>query len=236
MTERHSERPVADPLLLFSGMDFSGKSTLAKGVSAAIESPHVSRHRFLAPVDPIQGMIDAGAWLPRPEFVQRLLRFVVDDRAARVGATEFVLQDSLWFLKFAARLLTEEPNRYRAETEALLDIAQTIKPLGSFYLTASHADRVSRLYGREVSGAIVTKSDRLVRDRGAFEATDLQYRALVDECFPNTVVLDSSSMSPTAMVACAMSRFRGPRIGGLSGGGHPEQTGSASVLAERGPA
>lgn len=181
-------------------MDFAGKSTLTRSVSPLLAVPHTLRHRFISQIDPIQELIDHRVWIPRHDFVPLLVEMVLQD-LGQVDPAEWVLQDSLWFLKFVARLTHEEPNCYGLEVDAILAATAQLNPSGSFYLSASRRDRLARFRRRSLRPSTLSNSDRLISRWQDFAAIDAVYLDLITHCFPGTEILDTSSEAPSALAA-----------------------------------
>lgn len=178
-------------VLLLSGMDFAGKTTAISLLSASVMQKHVVRHRFLSASDPIQEFIDDNLWIPRDEFVPLLVSLVRADVLNR-DLGNLIIQDSLWFLKFAARLLHEDPRKYELDIEELLRLAQALPPVASFYLTAGRGDRLARYRKRSLGVRRMSRSDQLVLDWDNFEAIDSLYMNLVQESFADTLIVNTS--------------------------------------------
>ena len=57
---------------LFSGMDFSGKSTTVQNLSIEMPGKFKCQQKFITPIQTLQEMIDNNIWIPRKDFIPLL--------------------------------------------------------------------------------------------------------------------------------------------------------------------
>lgn len=58
---------------LFSGMDFSGKSTTISLINKRLPNVFKSQSKFITPIKTLEIMIDRDIWLPREKFIPLLI-------------------------------------------------------------------------------------------------------------------------------------------------------------------
>lgn len=91
---------------LFSGMDFSGKSTTIESIDKVMPGVFNRQQKFLTPIQTLQRMIDNNIWVPRDEFIPLLQKMVRDDLKDYKDNGP-ILQDTLWIIKFTSKLLVD---------------------------------------------------------------------------------------------------------------------------------
>lgn len=62
---------------LFSGMDFSGKSTTVQNLSIEMPGKFKCQQKFITPIQTLQEMIDNNIWIPRKDFIPLLQEMVL---------------------------------------------------------------------------------------------------------------------------------------------------------------
>ena len=83
---------------LFTGMDFSGKTTIIKNIDMAMPGVFKIQKKFLTPIDTIEKVRKRDSWLP-PEEWKPLLQNTVKQDIANYKENGPILQDSLWIIK-----------------------------------------------------------------------------------------------------------------------------------------
>lgn len=99
---------------LFSGMDFSGKSTTVQNLSIEMPGKFKCQQKFITPIQTLQEMIDNNIWIPRKDFIPLLQEMVLTD-VQDYCQKDLILQDTLWVIKFTTKLLTDGKNIYETE-------------------------------------------------------------------------------------------------------------------------
>lgn len=184
---------------LFSGMDFSGKSTTISLINKRLPNVFKSQSKFITPIKTLEIMIDRDIWLPREKFIPLLIGLVTKDIANYKDCGP-VLQDTLWVIKFVARLCAEDSDRYHSEIVHLLQLIDSYPDVDSFYLTATMEERMKRYNMRVALGKRISQSDRLVFSYDIFEKTETHYRNIILKIFPRTKVIDTTFSSPENIV------------------------------------
>ena len=180
---------------LFNGMDFSGKSTLIKFIDYAMPNVFKLQKKFITPIDTLQKMIERNIWVPRDIFIPLLQKMVEEDISTyQVGAP--ILQDTLWIIKFSARLLAENSKNYLKEIDKLLHLIEKYPKMDSFYITTTTEERLKRYKMREISGERISASDKLLFSIEYFEETEKYYKDIIFNRFPNTQLIDTTFDSP----------------------------------------
>lgn len=128
---------------LFSGMDFSGKSTTVQNLSIEMPGKFKCQQKFITPIQTLQEMIDNNIWIPRKDFIPLLQEMVLTD-VQDYCQKDLILQDTLWVIKFTAKLLTDGKNIYETEITKLLSLIKNYPDMDSFYVTASMEKRKER--------------------------------------------------------------------------------------------
>ena len=86
---------------LFSGMDFSGKTTIINGINNKIPSTFKIKKKFLTPIDLIENVRKMDTWLS-PEEWKPLLQKNIQMDIDNYKEDGLVLLDSLWIIKYLA--------------------------------------------------------------------------------------------------------------------------------------
>ena len=84
---------------LFSGMDFSGKTTIIKNIDMLMPGIFKIQKKFLTPIDTIQKVRERDTWLP-PEEWKPLLQNTIKKDISDYQENGLILQDSLWIIKW----------------------------------------------------------------------------------------------------------------------------------------
>lgn len=176
---------------LFSGMDFSGKSTTIKSVEALFPNTFKIQSKFLTPIDTIQKMIDQNIWIPRHTFIPLLQKIVTKD-ILNYQENGLILQDTLWVIKFTARLLADDSYDCHDAIAVLLDLINQYPDMDSFYITTTLKERKKRYNIRKKSGKRITRSDKLILSKEIFNRTEKHYRSILLNRFPNTQIIDTT--------------------------------------------
>lgn len=185
---------------LFSGMDFSGKSTIIKCINTYIPNTFICQEKFLTPIDTLEKMIANNIWLPpREEFVPLLLDLLEKDTSSYIEQGT-ILQDTLWAIKFVARLCVDKDNYYQKEIDEIMNLIIRYPYVDSFYITTTIDKRIERYMIRKNLGKRISKSDILIFSSDLFTEVENKYREIVFELFPDTKLIDTTHNSPEIIV------------------------------------
>ena len=188
---------------LISGMDFSGKSTIIKGINEAMPGVFKIQKKFLTPIDTIEKVRKRDNWLP-PEEWKPLLQDTVKKDIADYKEDGLILQDSLWIVKYlATKIENNSPEDYE-EIKILNNLFQQYPDMDSFYLTTTIDERIKRLNMREASGKEITGSDKLLFSKTKFENTEKHYKDIILSRFPNTRIIDTTGYTSEEIVNIIM--------------------------------
>ena len=182
---------------LFSGMDFSGKTTIIKNIEVSMPGVFKVQKKFLTSVDTIEKV--RNTWLP-PEEWKPLLQNTIKKDISNYRETGPILQDSLWIIKYIATKLEQNLPEDLDEIEVLQHLLEQYPDMDSFYITTSIEERVKRLKERERLGVKISGSDKLLFDSGKFEKVEKHYKNIVIKRFPNTKIIDTTNNSPEETV------------------------------------
>lgn len=184
---------------LFSGMDFSGKSTTINNLDRTMPGVFRCQQKFLTPIQTLQRMIDNNIWIPRDEFIPLLQEMVMTD-IRNYKDSGLILQDTLWVIKFTSKLLVDGQNSFRNEIENLLNLIKCYPDMDSFYISTTMEERRKRYEMRVLSGERISRSDRLLFSGNMFEEVEKNYKNIIFERFPNTQIIDSTYKSTDQIV------------------------------------
>lgn len=182
-------------LKLFSGMDFSGKSTIIKIIDEEMPRVFEIHKKFLTPIDTIEKARKRERWLPAEEW-KPLLQKTIKADINNYQENGLVLQDSLWIIKYLAKKKEENNPEDYEEIKSLERLLRQYPDMDSFYITASIEERIKRFNIREISGKEITGSDRLLLDIEKFENIEKCYQDIVLQRFPNTIIIDTTFKTP----------------------------------------
>lgn len=178
---------------LFSGMDFSGKSTIIEYIDAEMPCVFKRQAKFLTPIDTIENL--RGIWLPA-EIWKPLLQEIVRKDIADYRDNGLVLQDTLWVVKYIATQLSRNSPEDYEETEQLQQLLWRYPDMDSFYLTTTIEERIRRFGARESAGGRVSGSDKVLLSAEVFEKTENHYKNIILSRFPNTRIIDTVGATP----------------------------------------
>lgn len=180
---------------LFSGMDFSGKSTIIKIIENEMPGVFKVQKKFLTPIDMIKKVRTRDTWLP-PEEWKPLLQKTVKEDIENYKENGLIMQDSLWIIKYIATKIEKNSQEDFEEIEILKELLNKYPDMDSFYLTTTMEERINRFNLRESSGSEITGSDKLLFSKEKFEKVENAYRELVLNRFPNTRIIDTTNKTP----------------------------------------
>ena len=178
---------------LFSGMDFSGKTTIIKNIEVSMPGVFKVQRKFLSSIDTIEQV--RNTWLP-PEEWKPLLQNTLKKDISNYKENGPILQDSLWIVKYIATKLEQNKSEDLEEIEILQHLLEQYPDMDSFYITTSIEERVKRLEEREKLGEKISGSDKLLYDSEKFEEVERNYKNIVLKRFPNTKIIDTTNSSP----------------------------------------
>lgn len=180
---------------LFSGMDFSGKTTIINGINEKIPNTFKVKKKFLTPIDLIENVRKRDTWLS-PEEWKPLLQENIQKDIENYKEDELVLLDSLWVIKYLAGKIEKDDKEDEEEIAALKELLKKYPEMDSFYITVSMEERIKRFQARYKSGNEITSSDKLIMDIDKFERREQIYKKIVLEYFPNTKIIDTTNINP----------------------------------------
>lgn len=184
---------------LFTGMDFSGKTTIIKKIDIAKPNIFKVQKKFLTPIDTIEKVRKRDTWLP-PEEWKPLLQNTVKKDIADYREVSPILQDSLWIIKYIATKIEQNNIEDLEEISILENLLSMYPDMDSFYITVSIEERIKRFKEREALGKEITGSDKLLLDTNKFERVEKHYKNIVLKKFPNTKIIDTTNKTPDEIV------------------------------------
>lgn len=179
---------------LFSGMDFSGKTTIIEGINNKIPNTFKIKKKFLTPIKLIETVRKREEWLS-PEEWKPLLQENIKKDIEDYREDGLILLDSLWVIKYLAGKIEKNNKEDEEEIFILKNLLRNYPSMDSFYITTSIDERVKRLQERTKLGNEITGSDKLIMDEDKFKRTEQIYKNLVLEYFPNTKIVDTTEIS-----------------------------------------
>lgn len=179
---------------LFSGMDFSGKTTIINGINNKIPNTFKIKKKFLTPIDLIENVRKMDTWLS-PEEWKPLLQKNIQMDIDNYKEDGLVLLDSLWIIKYLAGKIEKGDKEDEEEICILKELLKKYPQMDSFYITVSMEERIKRFYERSKLGEEITGSDKLIMDVKKFEEREKIYKKIVLETFPNTEIIDTTNIS-----------------------------------------
>lgn len=179
---------------LFSGMDFSGKTTIINEIDNKIPNTFKVKKKFLTPIKLIETVRKRDEWLS-PEEWKPLLQENIKEDIENYREDGLILLDSLWIIKYLAGKIEKNSEEDKEEICILKNLLKNYPSMDSFYITTSMEERIKRLQERTKKGNEITGSDKLIMNKDKFERTEQIYRNLVLEFFPNTKIVDTTEIS-----------------------------------------
>ena len=184
---------------LFTGMDFSGKTTIIKKIDIAKPNTFKVQKKFLTPIDTIEKVRKRDTWLP-PEEWKPLLQNTIKKDIADYREDSPILQDSLWIIKYIATKIEQNNIEDLEEISILENLLGMYPDMDSFYITVSIEERIKRFKEREALGKEITGSDKLLLDTNKFERVEKHYKNIVLKRFPNTKIINTTNKTPDEIV------------------------------------
>ena len=178
---------------LFSGMDFSGKTTIINGINEKMPSKFSIKKKFLTPIDLIENVRKRDTWLSQEEW-KPLLQENIQKDIKEYKENGLILLDSLWIIKYLAGKIEKNDKQDEEEIIILKELLKKYPEMDSFYITVSMNERIKRFQARAKSGNEITGSDKLIMDTDKFERREQIYKKIVLEYFPNTKTIDTTDI------------------------------------------
>ena len=178
---------------LFSGMDFSGKTTIINGINEKMPSKFSIKKKFLTPIDLIENVRKRDTWLS-PEEWKPLLQENIQKDIKEYKENGLILLDSLGIIKYLAGKIEKNDKQDEEEIIILKELLKKYPEMDSFYITVSMNERIKRFQARAKSGNEITGSDKLIMDTDKFERREQIYKKIVLEYFPNTKTIDTTDI------------------------------------------
>ena len=179
---------------LFSGMDFSGKTTIVNGINKKIPNTFKIKKKFLTPIDLIENVRKQNTWLS-PEEWKPLLQENIQKDIENYKEDGLILLDSLWIIKYLAGKIEKGDKEDEEEISILKELLKNYPEMDSFYITVGMEERIKRFHERAKSGNEVTGSDKLIMDVNKYEKREKIYKKIVLEIFPNTKIIDTTNIN-----------------------------------------
>lgn len=184
---------------LFSGMDFSGKTTIIKNIDMLMPGIFKIQKKFLTPIDTIQKVRERDTWLP-PEEWRPLLQNTIKKDISDYQENGLILQDSLWIIKYLATTIEKGNPKDYEEIEQLSKLLENYPDMDSFYITTTIDERIKRLEMRIADGKEITGSDKVLFSAEKFEKIEKNYRSIILKRFPDTKIIDTTYSTPEESV------------------------------------
>lgn len=186
-------------LKLFTGMDFSGKTTIIKSIDKAMPNVFKLQKKFLTKIDTIEKVRKLDKRLPAEEW-KPLLQETIKKDIANYRENGIVLQDSLWIIKYIATKLEENNPEDYEEIKILSKLLEQYPDMDSFYITTTMEERINRFKMRQSLGESITGSDKLLLSTEKFERVEQYYKNIVIQRFPNTKIIETTYDTPDETV------------------------------------
>lgn len=184
---------------LFSGMDFSGKTTIINKINEEMPNTFKLKKKFLTPIDLIENVRKRDAWLS-PEEWKPLLQENINKDIENYKEEGLILLDSLWIIKYLANKIEKNDKEDVEEIITLKELLKKYPPMDSFYITVSIEERMKRFQERAKMGNEITGSDKLLFDKDKFEKVEQIYKNIIMQYFPNTRIIDTTDIDPEQTV------------------------------------
>ena len=184
---------------LFSGMDFSGKTTIINKINEEMPNAFKLKKKFLTPIDLIENVRKRDVWLS-PEEWKPLLQENINKDIENYKEEGLILLDSLWIIKYLANKIEKNDKEDVEEIITLKELLKKYPPMDSFYITVSIEERMKRFQERAKIGNEITGSDKLLMDKAKFERVEQIYKNIIMQYFPNTRIIDTTDINPEQTV------------------------------------
>lgn len=179
---------------LFSGMDFSGKTTIINKINEEMPNTFKLKKKFLTPIDLIENVRKRDVWLS-PEEWKPLLQENINKDIENYKEEGLILLDSLWIIKYLANKIEKNDKEDVEEIITLKELLKKYPPMDSFYITVSIEERMKRFQERAKMGNEITGSDKLLMDKNKFEKVEQIYKNIIMQYFPNTRIIDTTDIN-----------------------------------------
>lgn len=184
---------------LFSGMDFSGKTTIINKINEEMPNTFKLKKKFLTPIDLIENVRKRDVWLSPGEW-KPLLQENISKDIENYKEEGLILLDSLWIIKYLANKIEKNDEEDVEEIITLKELLKKYPPMDSFYITVSIEERIKRFQKRAKMGNEITGSDKLLLDKDKFEKVEQIYKQITMQYFPNTRIIDTTDVNPEQTV------------------------------------
>ena len=116
---------------LFSGMDFSGKTTIINKINEEMPNTFKLKKKFLTPVYLIENVRKRDVWLS-PEEWKPLLQENINKDIENYKEEGLILLDSLWLIKYLANKIEKNDKEDVEEIIKLKELLKKYPPRSTF--------------------------------------------------------------------------------------------------------
>lgn len=205
-------------MLLISGMDFSGKTSVAKRIIEICPNTYKIQHKYLSIGDPLKDIRNNKKIYPVDEWVQFWKQVILNDisefkrycQMGRYNNYDSILQDGLSAFKHLAMLKANTNNTNNDSLVVFEDALHQYPSMDSIFLTASIEERKKRYEMRKLSKR--TYSDQLLFS-SQFSKIEDEYIKIIFNCFPHTLTIDTSTISLNEVAKIVLNQFENRSFG-----------------------
>lgn len=198
-------------MLLISGMDFSGKTSVAKRIIEVFPNTYKIQHKYLSISDPLKDIRNKKKY-PVDEWVLFWKQVILNDisefkrycQMGRYNNYDSILQDGLSAFKHLAMLKANANNTNNDSLVVFEEALHQYPSMDSIFLTASIEERKKRYEMRKLSKR--TYSDHLLFS-SQFSKIEDEYKKIILNYFPHTLIIDTSTISVNEVAKIVINQF-----------------------------
>lgn len=193
-------------------MDFSGKTSMATRITKTSPTTYIMQYKYLSIDDPLKDIRNSQKKYPMDEWALFWKQVVLSDitkfkkrcQNGYYNDYDIVLQDSLSAFKHLAMLKADANNTNIDPLAELEEALYQYPSMDSIFLTTMIEERKKRYEMRELSKR--TYSDQLLFSP-QFSKIEDEYQKILLNHFPNTLTIDTSTMSIEEVVGVVLNQF-----------------------------
>ena len=198
---------MKNEIMLISGMDFSGKSTIIKEIPKLLRYNVITQEKLLSPPENNEvwkkvkalksSKIYQSEWndKQRSEYDWLVYEALKYDLEHYIPPNTQTIQDSVLLMKRLARTILQDNDKELLEKHH--ELVNHLPNMDSIFLTTTPTERLRRFNIRQGNGGNISRTDNLlIHDPEKFFDLSKIYQDQIIKRFPNTVIIDTTNATP----------------------------------------
>ncbi|MBD5469005.1 MAG: hypothetical protein HDR21_12730 [Lachnospiraceae bacterium] len=186
---------------LLNGLDLSGKTSIALEIQSRDINRYIVHRKFVSNINVLDDMQHKNVFVFDPyKFTPLLINLIQQDifnleNGLGLSSSKVLIQDSLWPVKYATRLLMDDVCDYHKEAQSIIDVMKKYPSMDSYYFFVEYEERRRRFLNELEKGARITPFDKMIMNETHFSKIEEHYKGILLSLFPNTKIVDTTILT-----------------------------------------